>query len=166
MIEFIHYCTITGSTVNDFDYGQDEEHPDCVALKLSLTDKISELCNKGVCDFFTNAEQGLSLWAAEAVVRMRDCLDTPCRLHIIVPYEEQAKKWHEGVRERYYNVHEAADSVTMLQTQYSEDCYQVADRFMLNRSLMLLTDGGNAYLMDYAKSKAKHIEKVSSTIHQ
>jgi len=35
MIEFLHYCTITGSTVNDFDYGQDEEHPDCVALTIA-----------------------------------------------------------------------------------------------------------------------------------
>jgi len=166
MIEFIHYCTIAGSTVNDFDYGQDEEHPDCVALKLSLTEKIAELSNKGVHDFLTNAEQGLSLWAAEAVIGMREHLNTPCRLHVIVPYEEQAKKWHKEVRERYYDVHEAADSVTVVATQYSEDCYQVANQFMLNRSVMLLTDGGNAYLTDYAKSKSKHIEKVSSTIHQ
>jgi hypothetical protein len=36
MIELIRYCTITDSTVNDFDYGQDEEPPDCVALKLSF----------------------------------------------------------------------------------------------------------------------------------
>jgi len=161
MLSLMYYCTISGSTVSDLPYGQSESHPDCIALKLALTERISQLCDMGMTDFLTNCEHGLSLWAAETIIAMRGFRENPARLHIIVPYESQANRWYDDVQERYHNVHAAADSVTVLRTQYTDDCYQDTDRFMLNHSIMLLTDGGNKSLTDYAKSKNRYIEQVS-----
>jgi uncharacterized phage-like protein YoqJ len=162
MMQFIHYCTVSGNTVREFFYGQDESHPACVSLKLALSEKISELCGKGIHDFFTNCEYGVPLWAAEAIVAMRGFSENPCRVHIIMPYEEQALTWHSDVRERFYDIHAAADSVTMMNTRFTDDCYRETDEFMLKRSVMLLTVGGNKPALTYAKSKGKHIEHIKA----
>jgi uncharacterized phage-like protein YoqJ len=163
MLNLMYYCTIGGSTVWELPYGQNESHPDCVALKHALLERISELCDKGLTDFVVNCEYGIPMWAAEAIVAIRGFRENHPRLHILAPHENQAVKWHDDVHERYYNLHATADSVTVLRTQYTDDCYQEADRFMLNHSVMLLTDGGNEGLTEYAKSKNKHIEQVSIT---
>jgi len=117
-----------------------------------------------VSDFFTNCERGFPLWAAEAIIASRSFREEPARLHVLIPHEEQARRWSVDERDRYYRVHEAADSVTMLQTSYTDECYENADTFMINRSVMLLTDGGNATTSEYAKSKNKHFERVPHSI--
>jgi len=164
MQNFIPYCTVTGITVWEFPYGEDESYPACVSLKLALSEKLLELCHNGVTEFFTNCEYGVSLWVAEALVAMRETLNAPVKVHIIIPHEEQAVKWNSAVRERYYDVHAAADTVTMLSTQYHEDCYADADHYMLDNSVMLLTVGDNAPLADYAKSKEKRTEEIKLPI--
>jgi len=164
MMQVIPYCTVSGNTVQDYYYGQDESHPACVSLKLALSERISELCSQGILDFFTNCEYGLSMWAAESIVAMRGFRDTPCRVHIIMPFEEQPLKYPDSVRERFYDLHAAADSVTMMNTQFTEDCYQETDEFMIKRSIMLLTDGGNEQAWRFAESKSKHIELVKALL--
>ena len=158
--EFMHYCTVSGGSVDESPFGQDERHPDCIALKLALSNKFSTLIDNGIKDFFINAEYGIPLWAGEILTGLRQILVSSHRVHICVPYEEQAARWSDEVRERYYNLHETADSVTMLRTRYTENCYQETDHFMLNQSVMLLTDNSNAALTEYARKANKHIEKV------
>jgi len=92
MVELIRYCTIAGSTVAELPYGQDEEHPDCIALKLALTERIAELSQQGVCDFFSNCEYGFSLLATEVIVVIQTFSVTPMRLHIVIPHEGQANR--------------------------------------------------------------------------
>jgi len=67
-------------------------------------------------------------------------------------------------RERYFNLHAVADNVTILNRRFHENCYQETDEYMMKRSVMLLTDGGNAYINDYAKSLNKHIEQIRTLI--
>ena len=77
MVKFINYCTISGSSVWDLPYGLDEKHPDCIALKVAITEKISSLCQMGVTDFMCNANLGVPLWAAEAMVGMWKSFASP-----------------------------------------------------------------------------------------
>jgi uncharacterized phage-like protein YoqJ len=162
--KFIHYCTVFGSSVDELPFGQDESHPDCIALKIAISEKILTLHDQGISDYFTTCELGLPLWAAEAVIASRTLRpENPPRLHVIMPHEKQAHRWSADVQERFYNVHEAAESVTMLATQYTDNCYQDADNFMLNRSVLLLTDGGNAELLNLARHRNKHIEQISTS---
>lgn len=162
MTEFIYYCTISGSSVHELPYGMDEEHPDCISLKLALSEKITELCNNGIIDFYTNCEYGFSLWAAEAIVGMRGFREKPARLHIVVPFNEQVSKWHKEVRERYFKLHETADSVTVYSDSHYKGCYYDADRYMLNNSITLLTDGNSEYLEKHAANNQKRIEFIFS----
>jgi uncharacterized phage-like protein YoqJ len=147
-------------------YGMDESHPDCVELKLAITEKIWNLYNSGISCFFCNCEYGLPLWAAEAIVGMRLLKRRSAKINLIIPHENQAAVWSNEVRERYYNINAAADSVVILSTKYKEDCYRKADEFMIDHSIMLLTDGGNEYISEYAKSKNKDIEPIKMLINR
>lgn len=162
--KFIHYCTVSGSSVDELPSGQDESHPDCIALKMAISEKILTLHDQGISDYLTTCELGLPLWAAEAVIAIRTLRPkNPPRLHIVMPHEGQAHRWSADAQERFYNVHEAADSVTMLATQFTDECYPKADEVMMKQSIMLLTDGGNAELLNLAKRGNKHIEQISTS---
>jgi uncharacterized phage-like protein YoqJ len=63
-------------------------------------------------DFYTNCEYGIALWAAEALLSLKEY--NPClRLHV-VSFEKQADKWTPDWRNRYFSIHERADSAIIL----------------------------------------------------
>ena len=72
------------------------------------------------------------MWAAEIVCSLR--LQHEIRLHIITPYEEQAVNWCEEFRDRYFAVHEQANTVEIHSHHYYESCYEDADKIMVSRS--------------------------------
>ena len=109
-----------------------EYEPPYSKIKEELRDTIWKLFCEGYTDFYSNCEYGVSLWAAEIVIALKMYNDI--KLHIIMPYEEQATKWSEEYRDRYFAVHEKADSVELLFCRFYEDCYKDADKEMVSRS--------------------------------
>ena len=88
----------------------------------------------------------------------------PIQLHIIMPYEEQAANWSEYHRDRYFAVHEAADSVEMVQAQYSDECAENALRTMIDKSDLLIICGQSddaPDIMSYAKQQRVRVGSVS-----
>jgi hypothetical protein len=59
---------IAGSYADELRFGQEEEHPYCMDLKLSIGQRILELHDQGISDFFSSAEQGTPFYGAEAVI--------------------------------------------------------------------------------------------------
>ena len=43
-------------------------------------------------------------------------------LECAIPYERQAVRWPEALRNRYFSIAERCDKETMLQTHYTQDC--------------------------------------------
>lgn len=138
--EFVPTCTILGKSIVQLPGGTDENYPVYVHLKQSLTEKIRSIYDSGVHDFLCNCEYGVPMWAAEIVLALRtECPDI--RLHVAVPYEDQAALWNETARERYYAIHEAANTVEILMGSLQTDvetAYRLAEREMLRRSTVVL----------------------------
>jgi len=149
-------CTIAGRTADNLPWGHDESHPDCVALKLTLLEKVAELVARGVTVFMTNCEYGVPLFAAEAVLALRESLDI--ELNIIMPLETMANSYSREVRERFFDIHAAADSVEILSKHEHDCCFMAADMLMVHYSGLLLTDSEDSFIADYAKKKGKRIE--------
>lgn len=105
-------CAILGPSWSSLPFKQNEQEPGCKWLKLLLSSMISDLINQGIRDFYTTCEYGAPLWAAEAVMNMSRL--TPCRLHIVMPYEEQATDWPEDIRDRFFDLHSNAFEVTLI----------------------------------------------------
>ncbi len=87
-----------------------------------------------------NREYGVPMWAAEIVLALRS--ECPgIRRHVAVPYEDQTALWNENARERYFAIHEAADTVGILMGSLQTDverAYHLAEQEMLRRSTVVL----------------------------
>ena len=101
-------------------------------IKEELRDTIWKLFCEGYTEFYSNCEYGVSLWAAETVIALKMYNDI--KLHIVMPHEEQATQWPEEYRDRFFTVHEKADTVTIISNHYTEDCYEKAERYMRERA--------------------------------
>ncbi len=134
-------CTIlSNETEKNWQCRNEHEQP-YVALKLFLMQKIRQLYADGYTDFYLNCEEGVPLWAGEIVCCLKEQECTGMRLHVAIPYEEQCRDWTEELRDRYYRVHEQADSVTQTGTHPDADCYLRAEKFMVQDSDLLLLFG-------------------------
>ena len=149
------FCTIVGMTVSELHFGMDEEHLDCIALKLCLANRIAEVHAGGVMNFVCNCEWGVPLWTAEAVIALKSTFDI--RLNIVQPFEGQADRYSKEVRERFFNVHSRADSVITVHQKYCEDCYRDADIRMIDNSDILLTDDADSFIARYAVGNGKRV---------
>lgn len=118
-------CTFIASSLHNLSFGYDFESPKCNLLISQLKENITDLYKSGVRDFYSICEQGIDLWAAENVIRLFE-IDKSVRLHCILPYEEQAAKWHPDFRELYYTVLEQAESTEFVSLRYCEDCMSKA----------------------------------------
>ena len=149
-------CTIAGRSVSEFAYGADEVHPDCIALKLCLTNKIAELNAIGFMEFYANAEYGVSFFGAEAVIALRDSLSI--KLNIICPHEEMANRYSREVRDRFFRLHELADSVQFVSRRFHDNCFRGADMYMIDNSDVLMTDCADSFIARYAEKQGIQVE--------
>ena len=104
-------CTITGVSYDKLCriLGENENEPPCIAFKKRLSNAIWQLHCGGVSDFWLNSERGIPMWAAEIIGGLK--MYNAVGLHIAVPSETHNIDWSEDWRDRYYAVHEKADSV-------------------------------------------------------
>jgi uncharacterized phage-like protein YoqJ len=147
-------CAVTGKNINDIGNGQNESYYKNVDIKLSIIHKISELIESGVTDFICNAVHGFPLWCCESIIALRNNRVNKglrnIRLHIIMPHEEVANDYSETVHERFYQVHEAADSVLVLNRRFNDKCFENSERFIIDNSDFLFTDDENDFAAQYA----------------
>lgn len=152
-------CTFIASSLSDFSFGYDFESPKCIYLVSRLKDYITKKYNEGVRDFYSVCEQGVDLWAAEFVTQIIK-KDKSVKLHCILPYEEQAAKWHSDIRELYYKVLEQSDDTEFVSLYYSDDCLKKARLLTIDHSKYIFTalesDLGNEYA-EYALNKGKSV---------
>lgn len=130
-------AAFTGPRPHRFHFKDNEEHPDCVQLKLALREQIGLLYNRGVRRFLTGACIGVDMWAGEIVLGlMKQYPDM--ELYCIVPFEEQALRWSEAQRERYYNLLAECTQVVQLSVRYYKDCYRVRNQYLVENAKYLL----------------------------
>lgn len=71
-------------------------------------------------------------------------------------------RWTDEWRERYYNIHDRANSVIMLETKFMDTCYQECDHFMVDNSDMLLFVGNSHFpIVQYAKQNNKNVMLIN-----
>ncbi len=147
-------CAIAATGFRNLKLGFNEHEKPLSDLKRNLRNTIWKYHCKGMSDFYVNCEYGIPLWSAEIVYALKKYNDI--KLHIVVPCEEQASEWCEEWRDRYYRVHEAADSIEFVSKQYTKTCYAEADERIAEKSDCILIFGEPAEklrISEYAKKK-------------
>ncbi|MCM1054241.1 MAG: DUF1273 domain-containing protein [Bacteroides sp.] len=155
----IKACTFISSELSSFSFGYDASHPKCVALKLQTAQYINDMCKSGVKTFYSVCEQGVDLWAAEVVTYIMRS-DAETKLYCVIPYEEQAAKWHNDMHELYYRVLSEATEVVFMNAHYKEHCLAAARYYALDRCgyvFAAVADRNENEFVRYSRARGKNV---------
>ena len=130
-------CCFTGHRPQKLPWGGNEGDPRCLALKAELAARLEGLYELGCRRFLCGMAIGCDMYFAEAVLALR-ALHPDLRLEAVIPFGDQPGRWNEMQRRRYNALIDAADGVTVLQTVYTSDCMMRRNRYMVDRSQILL----------------------------
>lgn len=155
-------CAFTGHRPSSFHFGYDEQHPDCVMLKLVMAWQIAALIDNGVYTFLTGMSPGVDFWGAEIVLAFQR-LRPELRLIAALPCETQANKWSAEQRERYFNILAECDEVVYIGRHYTKDCMFRRNRWLIDHANFVIAvyngapKGGTAFSVGYAYAKKRAV---------
>ena len=147
-------CTIISSGREAAIKCRSETSEPYTAIKKKLRDIIIQSYCEGYDEFFVNCEYGIPLWTAEIICEMKKSVGI--KLRVVAPHEEHCRGWNDERRDRYYAVQVQADSFEYACYDYAENCYDIADELMLEKSDRLIIFGkrnDKPYSAEYAKRR-------------
>ena len=106
-------CAIFGQNTICFKWGFDEDDEYCIAMKQELLQKIMELRQQDVTQFYTACDHGIGLYAAEQINVLME-RDRDMKLFCTAPHEEQSTKWAPYLRERYFTMLEKCTHISVV----------------------------------------------------
>ena len=130
-------CCFTGHRPMKLPWGMNEDDPRCLKLKAELAARLEGLYELGFRRFLCGMAVGCDMYFAEAVLALRE-QHADVRLEAAIPFGDQPGRWNEKQRRRYNALIDSADRVTVLQTAYTSDCMMRRNRWMVDRSEILL----------------------------
>ncbi len=157
-------CCFTGHRPDKLPWGSDESDPRCLALKERIRSTLEEAYRRGYRHFICGMARGCDLYFCEAALALRD--DRPgVTVEAAIPCESQAARWSEAERERYFRLVGLCDFETMIQRQYDRGCMLRRNRYMVDRSSLLVaafdgTLGGTMYTLAYAMKRGVEIVRI------
>ena len=127
----------------------------CAELKLELAARIEAIYELGYRHFICGMAIGCDTFFAEAVIALRE-QHGDITLEAAVPCGSQPDKWTKAQRMRYNELLDRCDTVTVLQYGYTDDCMMQRNRYMVDRSSLLLAcfdgrPGGTMSTIVYAE---------------
>lgn len=126
-----------------------------------LTQKISEAMEQGVTVFRNGGALGFDTLSALSVLKLKEN-HSQIKLFIDVPHRGQSDHWKKFDRDVYEYIISHADEVTYVSQNYQKGCMQKRNRFMVDRSDLVIayirkTSGGSYYTACYAEALNKEV---------
>lgn len=150
-------CSFTGHRPEKLPWRRDERDPRCLALKERLAAAVEDAYDKGMRHFLCGMARGADFYFCDAVLELRE-RRSGVTLEAVIPCEEQAARWSERERERWFSLVERCDGETMLQHHYDKGCMLRRNRYLVDHSSMLIAVydgmlGGTMYTLSYAMKR-------------
>ncbi len=161
MASALNTCCFTGHRPSKLPWGSREDDLRCLDLKMDIVQALVDLYERGYRNFYCGMAEGCDLYFAESVLLLRQ-VHPDVSLHAAVPCRTQADRWTAEQQHRYRELLRQCDSVTVLQEEYIPGCMMARNRFMVNRSTVLLAcyngePGGTRNTILYAKEQGLEI---------
>ena len=130
-------CCFTGHRPNKLPWGFDENDPRCLALKKRIADAVETACEEGYTHFLCGMAMGCDLYFAEAVLAAKERFPA-ITLEAAIPCLSQTDSWPEAQKQRYRHILSLCDYETVVQEQYTRDCMQRRNRYMVDHASLLI----------------------------
>ena len=128
-----------------------------IVTEEELTELFLKLKDKGIKAVASNCERGFSLTALSAADKAG--LD----IIAVIPFEGQPESWNEELRRKYYKLHKKAAARFMISTCRSNDCYVLADEFLLSMCSTAVIAGNDPYIQKAAEEMGKETINIHTT---
>ena len=147
-------CCFTGHRPAKLPWGERENDPRCVRLKACLAEETERAYEDGYRHFLCGMARGADFYFCEAVLALRE-QHPDVTVEAALPCEEQASRWPERDRNRYFDLVARCDLETMVQRHYDRWCMQRRDRYMVDHAARIIAVyngqlGGTMYTLNYA----------------
>ena len=130
-------CCFTGHRPMKLPWGMNEKDERCMALKDELAARLEAVYTLGYRHFLCGMAIGCDMYFAEAVIALRG-VHPDVTLEAAIPFGDQPGRWNAALRKRYNTLIDSADTVTVLQYGYTPECMMRRNRYMVDRSSLLL----------------------------
>lgn len=157
-------CCFTGH--RQLPWGDREEDPRCVRLRQDIRSALERAYAQGYRRFICGMARGCDLLFCEEVQALRD-REEGVAVEAAVPCEGQTEHWPAAERERYERLLGLCDFETVVQRTYDRDCMLRRDRYMVDRSSLVIAAydgvsqrGGTFYTAAYALKQGVRIELI------
>ena len=154
-------CTFTGHRESKLPWGENESDVRCIELKQRLYDAVEAVYRSGKRHFICGMASGCDIYFCEAVIKLRE--EHPeVSLEAAIPFEEQSKLWSPRQKRRYDRLVSECDYQTVVQRDYSPECYARRNRYMVDCSSVLIAafngrPGGTMSTLLYAMRQGVEI---------
>ena len=130
-------CCFTGHRPSKLPWRYTEEDARCIALKRRMMDVVEMAYEEGYRHFICGMATGCDFYFCEAVIELRNS-HPEITIEAAVPFAQQSKKWDETQRRRYERLITECDYQTVVQREYSSECYMRRNRYMVDSSAILI----------------------------
>ena len=150
-------CCFSGPRPQHLPWGTREDDARCTALKAELALTLQGIYEAGFRHFIGGMAIGCDMYFAEAVLDLRRRY-ADVSLEAAIPCGTQPDKWKIQQRQRYNRLLDSCDRVNVLQINYTPDCMLRRNRYMVDRSSLLLAcydgrPGGTMSTILYAQRR-------------
>ena len=135
------------------------------SVRKKIEECVREAYRNGITNFISGMAIGFDLLAAEVVLSLRhEC--PAITLTAVLPFREQASRFNELNKCRYYKCLSQADDIVILSNDYTAKCYLERDRFMVEHSSLLIAcydgrnRGGTFWTVNYAARTGKNVINI------
>ena len=135
------------------------------SVRKRIEECVREAYRNGITNFISGMAIGFDLLAAEVVLSLRhEC--PAITLTAVLPFREQASRFNELNKCRYYKCLSQADDIVILSNGYTAKCYLERDRFMVEHSSLLIAcydgrnRGGTFWTVNFAARTGKNVINI------
>ena len=96
-------CCFTGHRPEKLPWREDEGDPRCLELKARLAGAVEAAYEKGMRHFLCGMARGADFYCCEAALALRE-RRPGVTVEAVIPCEEQAARWRERDRERWFSL--------------------------------------------------------------
>ena len=163
------FC-ITGNRPEKFPF----DYANTASIEMSayfmcIRALADEVLDRGFTRFLTGMARGVDLdFGVEMIKRkMLSKRYAGLTIEAAIPYPDQAARYDRESKKKYNFILDHADRVTYIANEYTKDCYLARDRYMVDKSDLVLAiwneqkDGGTYYTIRYAEEKGRELRLVS-----